>query len=209
MNDRNVPGSDPGVESQATSLSLLEQARVQNPQAWRRLLELYGPLILYWCRRAGLHADDAGDVLQNVYRAVASNLTRFRHQQAGDTFRGWLWSITRNKLRDHFRARRNQPEVLGGSEAQRWFCERPDPLNDEPPEDAGSVSQRRLLIRRAIADIRGEFAENSWQAFWRSAVEGRDTLDVAAELGMTACAVRKAKSRILQRLRQHIGELSG
>jgi RNA polymerase sigma-70 factor (ECF subfamily) len=207
MNDSYFSAGGSAGESQTTSLSLLERARAQDPQAWRRLLDLYGPLIYHWCRRSGLRGDDAGDVLQNVFRAVARNLGQFRRQQAGDTFRGWLWSITRNKLRDHFRGRRNRPEVLGGSEAQRWFREHPGPDDEEPPDDAVSISQERLVFRRALERIRGEFEEKTWLAFWRSAVDGLDTAAIAAELSMSPCAIRKAKSRVLRRLRKELGDL--
>ncbi|MEZ6101764.1 MAG: hypothetical protein R3E01_22750 [Pirellulaceae bacterium] len=47
----------------------------------------------------------------------------------------------------------------------------------------------------------------TWDAFWRTAVLGQATADVADELGMTAAAVRKAKSRTLQRLRRQLGDI--
>jgi RNA polymerase sigma-70 factor (ECF subfamily) len=55
--------------------------------------------------------------------------------------------------------------------------------------------------------IRGEFEERSWQMFWRTVIDDRPAADVAAEMGVTPAAVRKAKSRILHRLKEHFGEL--
>jgi RNA polymerase sigma-70 factor (ECF subfamily) len=40
-----------------------------------------------------------------------------------------------------------------------------------------------------------------------AAVEGQAPAEIAADLGMTAAAVRKAKSRVLLRLREEIGDL--
>jgi RNA polymerase sigma-70 factor (ECF subfamily) len=54
--------------------------------------------------------------------------------------------------------------------------------------------------------IRGEFSERTWQAFWRTAVEGRAAKDVGAELAMSPGAVRVAKSRVLHRLREELGD---
>jgi RNA polymerase sigma-70 factor (ECF subfamily) len=54
--------------------------------------------------------------------------------------------------------------------------------------------------------IRNEFEERSWQAFWRMAVGGRTANDVAAELSMSPGAVRVAKSRVLRRLREELGD---
>jgi RNA polymerase sigma-70 factor (ECF subfamily) len=55
--------------------------------------------------------------------------------------------------------------------------------------------------------IRADFEEHTWQAFWAVAVDGRPGTDVAAELGMTPGAVYVAKSRVLRRLREDLGEL--
>ena len=62
---------------------------------------------------------------------------------------------------------------------------------------------------RALALIRGEFEERTWGAFWRTAVEGRAAKDVGAELGLSAGAVRVAKSRVLHRLREELGDAAG
>ena len=57
-------------------------------------------------------------------------------------------------------------------------------------------------FRTAIELIRGEIEPRSWQAFWRTAIDGQKSNDVASELGMSHAAVRKAKSRVLSRLRR-------
>jgi RNA polymerase sigma-70 factor (ECF subfamily) len=46
------------------------------------------------------------------------------------------------------------------------------------------------------------------RAFWRTAVDGQSAAETAAELGMSVPAVRMAKSRVLHRLRQEMGDLS-
>jgi RNA polymerase sigma-70 factor, ECF subfamily len=209
INDRIGGATVASGESHATSLSLLERARAQEPDAWQRLLELYGPLVIHWCGRSGLRGEDARDVTQDVFRAVAAHLGQFRRLRAGDTFRGWLWTITKNKLRDHFRREKVRPETIGGSEAQRFFAERPDPeLDGDPPNDSASVTEERSVCHRALAQIRDEFEERTWQAFWRATVDGHDTTDIATDLNMTANAVRKAKSRVLHRLREVLGDLA-
>src|SRR5947209_20533536 len=86
--------------SAGTSLSLLERVRAADPQAWQRLVHVYSPLIFSWCRRTGLGPDDAADVMQDVWQAVSAAIGRFRRSAESGTFRGWVWTITRNKLRD-------------------------------------------------------------------------------------------------------------
>jgi RNA polymerase sigma-70 factor, ECF subfamily len=202
MSGTTEPPRDTGSAAAAhTSLSLLDRLRGNDPEAWRRLVALYGPLVLYWGRRAGLSEEDAADLLQNVFQSVTGAIDRFRRDRPGDTFRGWLWSIARNKLRDHFRAREREPVAAGGSEALAHFTQVPE---DEPESDAGTEPSRGLL-HRALELVRGGFEETTWQAFWQTAVDGRPPADVAAALGLGLASVYQAKSRVLRRLREELG----
>src|SRR5262245_1692497 len=101
--------------SSATSRSLLQRARSADAAAWDRLVALYGPLVLHWCRHWNLQEPDAADVFQEVFQAVAAHLGGFRKERAEDTFRGWLRTITRNKVRDLFRRRGREPDGVGGT----------------------------------------------------------------------------------------------
>jgi RNA polymerase sigma-70 factor (ECF subfamily) len=190
----------------STSRSLLADAQQDDAAAWGRLVHLYAPLVAAWCRRLGVAEQDVVDVLQEVFAAVASNLVRFRKERPHDTFRGWLSTITRNKVRDYFRRRADRPAAAGGTEASFRLAQVPDGqsagLELEAAEDAafGDVLQRALEL------IRGEFQEQTWQAFWSVVVEGRDTADVAGELSMQPGAVRVCKSRVLARLRSELGD---
>jgi len=191
--------------SDATSLSLLERARGNDPEAWRRIVHLFSPLVHYWCRQSGLDEHDAADLAQDVFRSVAASLERFRREKTGDSFRGWLWGVTRNRLRDHYRKHADRIAAVGGSEAQAQFVEIPD---EEPPcNDVSSVASRGSVIRAALELIRGDYEDRSWQAFWRVAVEGHSPADVATELGLTVFAVYQVKYRLTQRLRRELAGL--
>ena len=189
-----------------TSLSLLERIRNGENSGWQRVVDLYSPLARHWCRRWGVQGADADDVLQEVFRAAAASIATFRRERDGDTFRGWLRSITRHRVLAFLRSRKERPEAAGGSEAQQRLQEiaEPDAGDSNDPEEAEQFS---ILVRRAMAQLRGEFQPKSWQAFWRTAVDQQPSADVAAELGMTANAVRMAKSRVLHRLREELGDL--
>jgi len=191
--------------SSATSRSLLARVQADEADAWERLVNLYAPLVLHWCRAAGLQDQDIADVFQEVFQAVVAHVAGFRKERAGDTFRGWLRRITQNKLRDHFR-KHGEGRGVGGSSAQRRLAQLPQP---QPAEDSNSTDDpaERALFARALQIIRGEFEERTWTAFWQTAVEGRAAKDVAADLAMSPGAVRVAKSRVLHRLREELGDL--
>src|SRR5262245_31027019 len=61
----------PGEVFGATSSGLLERVKAQDQAAWERLVSLYSPLLYRWCRQAGLQAEDARDIGQEVFTAVA------------------------------------------------------------------------------------------------------------------------------------------
>jgi len=72
--------------------------------------------------------------------------------------------------------------------------------------DSVSASGTAALLQRAMDQIKSRVDPQTWSAFWRTAVLSESTTDVAASLGMTAAAVRKAKSRTIQRLRKQLGD---
>jgi len=184
----------------STSSGLLERVKAQDEQAWHRLVQLYGPLVLFWCRIAGLSHEDRADVAQEVFRAVAQHIARFHKDRPDGTFRGWLRAVTRSKLADHLARNRHRLEALGGSEAQQILLAIPDALSASDSHRT-VMGERSLLIRQALERIRPDFESRTWTAFWRTAVDGLVSSAVAEELGITPVAVRMAKSRVLARLR--------
>jgi RNA polymerase sigma-70 factor (ECF subfamily) len=188
----------------ATSLSLLCRARANDQQAWCRLTELYRPLIQYWCRQAHCPATDVDDVVQEVFAAVAAGLGVFRHDRPGDSFRGWLRGIARNQTLLYFRRNQARPWPEGGSAALERLQDLPETLPGSVKDEDTEISD---LYRRAVEQVRGEFETRTWQMFWRTVIDGRSTAAVAEELTVTPAAVRQAKSRVLRRLKQEMGEL--
>lgn len=192
------------VSTPSTSLTLLDRVRGNDPVAWPRLIALYTPLVHYWCGQWGVRGPDAEDVTQEVFQAVAGGLGDFRHNEPGDTFRGWLRGITRHKLLDHLRRAKNHPQGQGGTDAQRQMLAVPDDAAELAEEPAEQIS---ALYHRALELVRAEFEDRTWQAFWRAAIDGHSPAIIATELGVSPAAVRMAKSRVLRRLREEVGDI--
>ena len=201
-------GSGAGSDApESTSTSLLDRVKAQEPEAWQRLVDLYGPLVYRWCRQSGLQAEDAADVGQEVFAAVAGKVRQFRRDRPGDSFRGWLWTITRNKIRDHFRRRCGEAEARGGTDAQQQLAQVPDQPPDDSPATGPRPQEESILEHRAMELIRAGVEDRTWRAFWLVAVDGRAAPDVAEELGMSVQAVYDAKYRVRRRIRQELGDL--
>jgi RNA polymerase sigma-70 factor (ECF subfamily) len=202
------PAPDPGAlptptPEAGTSLTLLDRLRDNEAEAWSLMVQLYTPLVRRWGGRAGLGGADLDDLTQEVLRAAVASLPQFRRDQPGDSFRGWLHGITRNALLKHFERRARSPQAAGGTDAQLRLQDVPGPGEDSDEEQ----DDRHTLFRQALELARGQFEEKTWQAFWLTVIDNLTPDEVAPRLGLTAVAVRKYKSRVLQRLRTEFGEL--
>ena len=143
-----------------THPSLLSGLRRQHEPSWERLVDLFGPMVYAMCRRSGLGSEAAADVMQETFLSVSKSLEKFKYRDSSDTFRGWLWTITRNKVRDHFRALAGRPDAQGGTTAQLQLQQVPD----EAPSDTDDTTGEHLhskLARRAVALMQTDFEETT------------------------------------------------
>lgn len=187
-----------------TSLSLLHRLTDGPSETdWRRLDDLYRPLLRSWALRAGATDADADDLTQETLGVVVRELAAFDRGRAG-AFRSWLRAILANRLRDFFRARRSRPLATGASD----FLDRLDEL--EAPGSALSKQWDREhdqhIAARAMKLVQCDFAPATWQAFRRQVLDGAAPAEVAAEMGLSQNAVLLAKSRVLKRLRVEVAE---
>src|SRR5262249_1662625 len=148
-----IPPSPPDPSS-----SLLLGLRRQAPEAWRRLLVLYAPVVARWARRAGLQPADVDDLLQDVFRTVAQNVSGFRRDRGSGSFHAWLATIARTRLCDRIRRQEREPPAVGGSDFQQRLAQQPAPADDS---SSSSVSERHTLLRRVLDLVRPEFAEKT------------------------------------------------
>ncbi len=192
----------------STSTGLIKRVQQRDQAAWERLVRVYTKLVFHWCKKANLSPADSEDVSQNVFMAVAQGIGGFHKQKPGDTFRGWLRTIARNKIIDHWRKISRQPLALGGSEGQQLMENACCPLShlDDPTEE-DQLSEQAVIVRAALEEIRPRFSEKNWRAFWEAEIEGRPRREIAEELGEELGTINQAIYRIRRRLREVLGEL--
>jgi RNA polymerase sigma factor (sigma-70 family) len=196
----------PVDESPLTRASLLVQIRDgANHAAWQEFVNLYGPVVYGFARKRGLQDADAADIVQDVLRSVSSSIGRLDYDRRQGTFRGWLFTITRNKVFNFLTARRIRPQGAGDSSTGRLLAEQPDGSN--AAAEAWETEYQRRVAAMAMERIKSDFAESTWQAFWLTAVEGLAAAEVARRVGMSAGAIYVAKSRVLARLKEEVDSL--
>ena len=177
-----------------TSLSWLGRlATAPNGPDWRRLVDVYGPLLRGWLTRAGVPTGDHDDLVQEVMVVVVRRVGEFDHRGPG-AFRGWLRGILANHIKKFFRDRPILPDIDLDAIA-------------DPDSVLGRQWDREHdehLAGRALRAAEPDFAPATWQAFRRQIVDGRPAAEVAAELGLSLNAVLVAKSRVLKRIRSEL-----
>ncbi|MCH7726001.1 MAG: sigma-70 family RNA polymerase sigma factor [Planctomycetes bacterium] len=190
---------DESIDSIATTL--LRGVQEGENGAWSRFVQLYSPWVYYWCRKRGLQPIDAEDVGQEVFVAVSRKVEDFRRGGEGHTFRGWLHTITSNKVKDFWRKDGNSPGGQGGATAQKVI----DQI-EEPPEQADVAKETRMWFQQVLEMVRQNFSESSYLAFVKYVIEEHDASATAQDLGITRNQVFLAKSRILKWLRDNLGD---
>src|SRR5579871_3883272 len=146
--------------------------RLRDPRdeaAWTEFVEIYEPLIYQLARRKGLQDTDARDLCQEVFRAVASAIDRWDPDPAKGRFRAWLFRIARNLLVNFLIEQRRHPRGSGRTSVQEL-------LAAEPESDASAQAEfvlefKRRVFHWAAEQVKHEFADNTWKAFWLTGVE--------------------------------------
>ena len=184
----------------ATSASLLGRMKDGQDDAWGRLVDLYTPLIHRWLTRQGVRADDAQDLAQDVLAVVVRRFPEFQHNQRVGAFRAWLRTITVNRVREFWRAKKITPAAHGGTDFGGLLDQLED--SDNPLRQEWDREHDLYVTRRLLAMLEPQFEPKTWKAFQGFVLEDRPAADVAASLGMTVNAVFIAKSRVMARLRQ-------
>jgi RNA polymerase sigma-70 factor (ECF subfamily) len=183
-----------------TSASLLDRLRTSPDEgAWRRLEDLYRPLIQRWLRRDATLGAEVEDIAQDVMGILVRELPGFRRRRPG-SFRRWLRTLTVHRLAAHYRARHRRPLALGATPEECPLAQLADP-NSELSRLWDEEHDRHVL-RRLMELIGPMFEPTTLAAFRRLAFDGVAPAQAAEELGLSLNAVLLAKSRVLSRLRQ-------
>jgi len=183
-----------------TRASLL--LRLRDPRdvaAWTQFVDLYAPLVYGYARKQGLQDADAADLSQEVLRVVARAVGRLEYDPQRGAFRGWLFTIVRRRLANWRRARRSQPEGCADANNNELLEQQPAP---DRTQASWEVEWQQRVFSWACEQVRPEVSEKTWQAFWRTFMDGQPGRQAAADLGLSVAAVYLARRRVLGRLKE-------
>ena len=192
----------------STRLSLLLRIRDTNDaEAWTKFVHVYGPLVHRFGVRRGLQEADALDLVQEVPREIAKCIGRFEYDPGIGRFRSWLFTVARYSLNRLQTVRRRQVTASGDTGMLQRLHQQVD--DRQTPKNFWEEEYQQRLFEWAAEQVQPQVTPKTWQAFWRTAVEGQAPDAVAAALEMKVASVYVAKHRVLNRLRNAIREIDG
>lgn len=179
-----------------TYLCCLREGRLPDPHlvdAWERFFLLYRPLVRRVVK-AHVARSDRDDCAQQAWVAVLRALESSVYDPLRGTLRCWIYRIIRNRVVDFLRtASRQQLQLEPDLEGIPCYREL-------DPRTANEREEERQLVRHVLDHLRAEVSEANYRIVHLRWIEGRDFLEIAAQLNLTCAETHYRKYRIKKRL---------
>ena len=184
-----------------TRLSLLR--RLQNGQdeaAWGEFHEIYRPVLTRMVAAVGLPANDQQDVVQEIWIAIFKGIDKYEPRSHSFAFRGWLAKIAKNTAINYLTRKtpqRTEPIADGAILTDRTTTK-------EVLDAQWDREYQRQVLQWAALRVASRVSQATFQAFWRTVVDGENVETVAKELGMTAGSLYVSRGRIMATLKREV-----
>jgi len=175
----------------------------QNEFAWRDFVCSYEGFLNQLSRRQGVPERHIPDVTQQILMTIAKSIDGWKDDGNAASFRRWLSTVSRNVVIRFMSRERKQAGGVGGSDLVAVLQN----VVDKPNEQHVRQYEHELIVW-AAEQVRHEFLESSWRAFWATVIDERSVDEVAAELGVSAGSIYMSRSRIMAKIRRKVAEVN-
>ncbi len=170
--------------------------------AWDEVVSIYSPLIRRMAINRGMQAADADDLVQIVFTAMSRSVEKWIARPDRGGFRAWLLRIARNAAVNHLTRRATRTLAVGGDEATEQLAEMPAP--DCEISEQFDLAYRKSTFEYAAKKVKQQVSKSTWDAFWKTHVEGQPVAETAAQLGVTVGTIYVSRSRVMNRLKETV-----
>ncbi len=190
-----------------TRETLLNRVRRQHDEeAWKEFVHYYRGYVYNIALRMGLSHHDAEEVVQNVMLKLWRRLPEFQYDASKGRFRGWLCTVTANKVKLLKRHKSHDLDRLAPGEREeltRYLQE----INATPSDELAEQEWATYVMTVAWKQVRKEFGENEKAAF-EMLSKGAGVEEVSQKLGLATSSVYVYKKRVTDRLKQEVSRLN-
>lgn len=176
--------------------------RIKDPrdtQAWAEFYGLYAPLLYRYARARGLPHEDAEDVCSTCYESIVRQIPHFEYNQQKGGFKAWLRTMVHRRVIDLLRRKREVSAEPGELEGLAFDRSQADELWE--------AEWRRQHFQFCLSQVRELVTPQTYEIF-RLLLEGHTTVaDICRQLQVTANQVYKAKSRMIEMIRERLDAL--
>lgn len=148
------------------------------------LFEQHGDEIYRYVLYTVTDESDTDDIVQDIFLRVLQSWKRFNHKSSPKT---WLWSITNNCLREYFRNKKKQQEVI--------------PLNGDYADESASGTLTELDLQQSLKRLNPP----QRQVFVERVIHKSSTSETAVLLGWSEAKVRTTLHRATIKIREFLG----
>jgi RNA polymerase sigma-70 factor (ECF subfamily) len=172
----------------APDYALIEQARQRQPEAFRKLFEIYKTPVYNFVARMIGQPQDAEDVVQEVFVKLYRKLATLREVRY---FTTWMFSIAKNEAINYARKHRAQKWQMWSDSEKDEDYGRLAPEHDHNPERQFAEQELEELLQTALSAV----PEINRAAFILGVLEEYSYKEVAEMLG---CSENNVKSRVFR-----------
>ena len=191
------------TDSPPTRSSLiLHLQNARNDAAWREFVMVYESFLVRLITRRGVPTAHVSDVANQVLSAIARSIDQWKDDEQDASFRRWLSRVARNVVMRYMSNERRHVSAIGGTDAFESLAQ-----IAEPYDDAIARQYEHELIIWAAEQVKGEFIETSWKAFWMTMIEGLTVAEVAETLAVSPGSIYMSRGRILKRIRDKVNDV--
>lgn len=174
----------------------------QNESAWRDFVCTYEGFLDRLIRRQGVPERHVPDVTQQILLAIAKSVDGWKDDGNPASFRRWLQAVSRNIVIRFMARERKQAGGVGGSDLLAVLQN-----VEAAPDDNNGRRYEHELIVWAAEQVRHEFLDTSWRAFWLTVIEDHPVDEVASTLNLTPGSIYMSRSRIMAKIRRKLTEV--
>ena len=191
----------------ATRSSLLERLKdLDNKAGWSQFFDAYWKLLYCVALRAGLKPHAAEDVVQDTVVSVAREIGGFEYDRRQGTFKGWLYTVLRRRIADHYRKEKRHLPVSDGLNGAIDAAALPD-SNGVDLERIWSEEWATNLVSTALGRVRHRISDRDYQIFHCITIQGWTVLQTCRQLQLNPAQVYVAKHRVGKCLKTEIQKL--